>query len=73
MLPGPGEGDAIRIFVQHLMSFAPKRVTALCADGMVVLTVRELDGGTVVADVVTGGGSPTTKGRFPVWRLACPL
>ena len=63
LLPGPGEGDAGRIFVQHLDVIRLKAGDrVLCADGMVVLTVRELDGGTVVADVVTGGRLADNKG-----------
>ncbi|HLE39711.1 MAG TPA: pyruvate kinase [Acidimicrobiia bacterium] len=63
LVSGEGEGDAGRVFVQHLDTIRLRpgdRV--LCADGMVVLTVRDLDAKTVVVDVVTGGTLADHKG-----------
>ncbi|MBI5157794.1 MAG: pyruvate kinase [Acidimicrobiia bacterium] len=63
LVAGEGEGDASRVFVQHLdtMRLRPgDRV--LCADGMVVLTVRDVDGTGAVAVVHTGGRLADHKG-----------
>ena len=63
LVAGEGEGDAGKVFVQHLDTIAlhpGDRV--LCADGMVVLTVRDVDGAGAVADVVTGGRLADHKG-----------
>jgi len=63
LMAGEGEGDASRVYVQHLdaMHLRPgDRV--LCADGMVVLTVRDVDAAGAVAVVHTGGRLANHKG-----------
>src|SRR3972149_1278282 len=63
LVSGEGGGDAGRVFVQHpdTIRFRPGDL-GLCSDGMVVLTVRDLDAKTVVVDVVTGATLADHKG-----------
>ena len=63
LMAGEGQGDPANVFVQHLDSIHLRpgdRV--LCADGMVVLTVRDVDATGAVAVVHTGGRLANHKG-----------
>lgn len=74
LVPGQGEGNATTVFVQHLdaISLEPgDRV--LCADGMVTLDVRDVDGDEVSVEVVTGGRLADHKGvALPGVKIGLP-